>query len=176
MGLTLDRSVDLGADPAETVTDTPVWMRMVLASVSVGAGVIHLAMVPSHAGDSTLEAVGFAAFGWAQIAAGIAMALRPTRRVLLALVAVHLAALSLWVWSRTSGLPFGAHPDEAAEVTGIDALAAAFAGVGVLGGCAALVLPGIGRRLGALGPAIGGAVAASALIGTSMVLASPSSA
>lgn len=149
------------------------WFRAVLAAVSVGAGVIHLAMVPSHADASTLEAVGFAAFGWAQIAAGVLIALRPGRRVLSGLAAVHLVALALWGWSRVSGLPFGAHPDEAASVTSVDALAAAFAALGGLGAMVVLVQPRTVRRGGALSAGVAGAAVAASLLGTSLVLASP---
>ena len=48
---------------------TPI--KVVLATLFVGAGAIHLAMAPIHAGGSTTEAVGFAIAGWLQIAVAI---------------------------------------------------------------------------------------------------------
>lgn len=174
MGITVDSTLGAPDEPrAGSAERDGSWVRTVLAAVSVGAGVIHLAMVPSHAGGSTLEAVGFAAFGWAQILVGLWVALRRSPPALPALAAVHLAALGLWAWSRTAGLPFGAHPDEAAAVTAVDGLAAAFAAVGGLGACVLMVLPGLGRRAGSMGMAFAGAAVASALLGTSLALASP---
>src|SRR6187551_1595418 len=41
--------------------------RVLLAVLAAAAGVIHLAMVPSHWGSSTVEGVGFALVGWAQV-------------------------------------------------------------------------------------------------------------
>ena len=65
--------------------------RVVLAALSAAAGVIHLAMVPSHIGESTIEGVGFAVAGWFQLVVAVdqrnplsfnvlcsAAALRPT--------------------------------------------------------------------------------------------------
>ena len=40
---------------AEAPETTP-WLRVVIAGASAAAGVVHLGMVPAHAGDSLLEA------------------------------------------------------------------------------------------------------------------------
>ena len=61
------------------------WLRTMLAAACAGAGVIHLAMVPSHAGGAMLEATGFAAFGWAQLAVAVLLVVRPGRVVTMAL-------------------------------------------------------------------------------------------
>jgi hypothetical protein len=149
------------------------WVRVVVASASASAGVIHLAMVPSHAGESTLEGVGFAGFGWAQILVAALVMLRPVGAAPW-LGAVNLAAMAMWVWSRTSGLPFGAHGGEAGSVGVVDAAAAGFGALGALGGFLLFVNPGIGARLGALGHGLGGAALSGGLLLTSVALASPS--
>ncbi len=59
---------------------TPV--KVVLATLFVAAGAIHLAMAPIHAGDSTTEAIGFAIAGWLQIAIAIGIVVRPSWLVL----------------------------------------------------------------------------------------------
>ena len=102
--------------------------RLVPASLSLAAGAIHLAMAPIHAGESTTEAIGFAIAGWAQILLAAGLLLRPTRPVLTLTIVVNLAIISLYIWSRTFGLPWGAHPGESEGVEAIDLMATIFAG------------------------------------------------
>jgi hypothetical protein len=91
-----------------------------LAALVAGAGVIHFAMVPTHAADSLVDGIGFAVFGWLQIALAVAIAVRPNKRVLVATIAVNAAALGLWVLSRTVGLPVGRHEGIVEDVGSID--------------------------------------------------------
>ncbi|MFI5048048.1 MAG: hypothetical protein ACHQIG_13360, partial [Acidimicrobiia bacterium] len=83
--------------------------RLLLAVLSGAAGVIHLAMVPSHWGSSTVEGVGFALVGWSQIAIAVMLLAAPSRRLLRAIIVLNAFAIGAWVVSRMSGLPFGAH-------------------------------------------------------------------
>jgi hypothetical protein len=79
-------------------------------------------MAPSHFGESTAEGVGFLVAAWLQIGLAVAVLLRPSRRVVLAIVAVSGACIAAWAVSRTWGLPFGAHAGHAESVTVVDAL------------------------------------------------------
>ena len=148
------------------------WFRVVLATASVAAGVIHLAMVPSHAGESMLEGAGFAAYGWAQLLVAVWLVWRPKAAAIPAAI-VNLSALGWWAWSRTTGMPFGAHPDAVEAVTAVDGLCAGFAAAAGIGSLLLAVAPALGRRVTSIGNGVAGAVAAGALLSTSLVLTSP---
>jgi hypothetical protein len=90
--------------------------------------VIHIAMVPAHAGGGLLEPLGFAAVAWFQLTvAAVVLAGRAERRLYQLAALGNLAVLGLWAWSRTAGLPVGSHAGGAEAVTGVDAAAAALA-------------------------------------------------
>src|SRR5205809_3492493 len=91
-----------------------------LVALLLGAGAVHLAMAPSHFGESTAEGVGFLVSAWLQILLAIVVVLRPTRRVVIAVVAVTAACIEAWAVSRTVGFPFGAHAGHAESVTIVD--------------------------------------------------------
>jgi hypothetical protein len=83
--------------------------RALLAVLAAAAGIIHLAMVPSHWGESAVEGFGFAVVGWAQLVLAVALLVRPTATTLrIGMVATY-AFVALWVVSRVWGLPFGEH-------------------------------------------------------------------
>jgi hypothetical protein len=46
------------ASAGDTLTDMPLAWRWTLATLSVAAGAIHLAMAPSHLGESAVEEQG----------------------------------------------------------------------------------------------------------------------
>src|SRR5438046_9612038 len=99
-------------DPREIVEprrtfDLLVASRVLLAVISVGAGAIHLAMVPSHWGESVAEGFGFAATGWLQLAFAAVVLTRPSRALLWLGAALNGAAIAAWAVSRTPGPPFG---------------------------------------------------------------------
>src|SRR4030095_10413221 len=90
--------------------------RVLLAVLSGSAGVIHLAMVPSHWGSSASEGIGFALTGWAQIVIAVMLLTSPTRALLRVTMLVNVFAIGVWMISRTWGLPFGeeaGHPHDA---------------------------------------------------------------
>src|SRR6266850_4010469 len=89
--------------------DLLVGSRMLLAVFSAGAGAIHLAMVPSHWGESVAEGIGFAVTGWLQLVFAAVVLTRPTRALLWLAAALNGAAIAAWGVSRTAGLPFGLH-------------------------------------------------------------------
>lgn len=133
----------------------------VVAALSAAAGVIHFAMIPGHS-DSTIEPILFALAGWFQLGVAALIVARKGSKTLYAVTAAGtLAILVAWVWSRTAGLPFGAHANEAEDVTVVDAAAAALE-VGVVVVSLRLVLGDARQRVGALVPALG-AIAAITL-------------
>jgi hypothetical protein len=117
----------------------------ILAALAAAAGVIHLVMVPSHWGESVAEGIGFAAAGWIQLAVAWLVLTRANRRLLYVGIGVSWALICAWVWSRTMGLPFGAHAGHAETAGFVDlttvGFEAAFIGVAVF----ALARPGFGR-------------------------------
>ena len=149
-------------------------MRIVIAALALGNAAIHFAMVPSHAAESTAQAVGFGIASWLSLGLGIAVLVRADRRVLATAAVVHAAYIAIWLWSRTAGLPFGIHDGHPESFTGIDVLANAMAVGIVVCSVVAMWRPAMGRRSGALGMALSGVVAGGVMLASSVALASPS--
>lgn len=171
------------AAPAEASSATPdsaeglaLPARVLLATFSLAAGVIHLVMVPTHAQESGLDGVGFAVVGWLQIVGAIALLLKPSRRLLQVTVLVNLVVIGIWAWSRTVGLPVGGHAGIVESVSGIDLLCAVLEGLLVVGAAALLLRPALGTRLTHSTVVLASAIPVAVLIITSVVLASPSTA
>ncbi len=82
-------------------------MRYSLALMSVGAGVIHLALGPEHMREWVVLGSGFLASGVLQLVWGAALVKTESRRVL-ALGALGSALfVGVWLVSRTTGMPLG---------------------------------------------------------------------
>lgn len=110
-----------------------------LAGLIGGAALIHFVMAPVHAGSSQLEAALFAVTGWVQAVIAVKLIMRPDRRTIGAGMVVNALALGAWIYSRTRGLPFGAHPNVAESIDTIDAVCATLEGAFLLGAGASLV-------------------------------------
>ena len=156
------RSLDLGVDT-----------RVVLAVLSAGTGAIHLAMLPSHWGESVAEGIGFALTGWLQLVLAAVLLTRPSRALLWLVAALNGAAIAAWAVSRTAGLPFGAHAGHSESAGFVDITCVAFEAVLVVA-CVALALrPRIGARHARAGMAFAGIASLGVLALTTSVLASP---
>lgn len=94
--------------------------RVVLATLLVAAGAIHLAMIPSHASVSTSEGIAFAVAASIQLLLGVLVAQRASWPLLGAVVVVEVVAIAAWMVSRISGLPFGAHSGQAEPASTVD--------------------------------------------------------
>lgn len=138
---------DAGEATAVLEASTSVALRVLLATLSATAAVIHFAMVPSHAAESALEGIGFAIAGWFQLVVALVVAARPTKWALRSIIPVNLVLIGVWALSRTAGLPFGTHAGHAELATFIDLTCIAFESVLVLGATLALVRPGIGASV-----------------------------
>ncbi len=180
MSLTFDRpSADhVGGQPPQSAAshglDLSIVARLAIAACLFGPAAIHFAMIPSHAAESAVEAIGFASAAWVGALIGVATLIRPSRRLLTSAAVVNLVMIGIWARSRTSGMPFGVNSGHKAEVTAIDLLATGLEAAAVLLCVAVLVRPTLGRRLGLAGGVIGGAIAGFAMVATSVALASPS--
>jgi hypothetical protein len=80
------------------------------AFASLGAGLVHLAVVQEHLAEWWLYGVFFAALGVAQVGWALAALARDTAPVLRPVVLVNLGVVSLWAVTRTVGLPVGPEP------------------------------------------------------------------
>jgi hypothetical protein len=122
--------------------------RLLLASLSLAAGGVHLAMAPIHASSSATEATGFTVVGWVQILLAVALLMRPSRVVLQGTIVLNAAVIVAYIISRTVGLPIGAHSGEAEGIAGVDLMVTIFEVGLVLGAGMLLVRPAFGASFG----------------------------
>jgi hypothetical protein len=109
-----------------TATQPPLTAQVAAgwaAFASLGAGLVHLAVAPEHAGEWWLYGVffvtiGIAQLGWAVVTLRVAPVLPRT------FVAATVLTLLLWGLTRTVGLPFGPEAFEP-ESVGLPDLACA---------------------------------------------------
>ena len=159
-------------EPTETF-DLSMPARVLLASLSAAAGAIHLVMAPIHASSSSLEAWGFAASGWFQIAfAGFILA-RPSRVWLQLTVLANLAFVAVWAVSRTAGLPFGSHAGTAEAVGTIDTVTLVFEVLLIAMAAVALVHPKVLGDLPTAALAVGAGIPVAVLLAATLVVVSP---
>jgi hypothetical protein len=91
--------------------------------LAVAAGV-HGTLFPEHARASVPLGVGFAVTGALQLAAAVAVLVRPSRRLVAAVAVGSAGAILAWAAARTVGLPFGPDPWRPEAVGPVDALTA----------------------------------------------------
>jgi hypothetical protein len=105
-----------------------------MAAASLGAGIIHFAVAPSHFGEYWLFGAFFFGAGLFQVAtpALLLFTLNPSL-VAMSVVVNGLIPL-IWLASRTTGLPVGPHPFTAEDVGSADATATVLEVLIVAGG------------------------------------------
>lgn len=96
------------------------------ALLSVGAAVIHFAVLGEHWQEWWGYGLFFSISAWLQLGWAGAVALRPSRPMLLAGAAGNLAIAVLWLITRTAGIPFGPASGETEDAALIDTLASGF--------------------------------------------------
>ena len=148
--------------------------RVLLASLSGAAGVIHLAMVPSHMDISTVEGVGFAVAGWFQLAVAVLLMTRVSRTQLRVAMVANLVFIGAWVVSRTTGLPFGDHAGHPETAGFVDVSTVAIEAALILAAAMLLFRPGLGRGWDRSRLALGALVPIGVLALATGALASPS--
>lgn len=112
--------------------------RLFVAAALLCSSAIHAAVAPEHFREWAAAGIFFTVLAAAQLAVGLLSLCWQNRAVLLAVAAVSILPLALWLCSRTVGLPFGPAagapesaglPDMAA---GVLELAALLAAIGLL--------------------------------------------
>jgi hypothetical protein len=161
----------MGALTARLELSAPA--RILLATLLVAAGAIHLAMVPSHASSSSVEGLTFAVAGSVQLLLGVVVAQRPSWLVLGAIVGVSVACIAAWVVSRTTGLPYGAHKGVAEAATEIDITTVVFEFATVLVVALVALAPGLGSAWPRWGVALATVLPLVVLVVTADALSSP---
>lgn len=87
------------------------YYRFIVLTLAVGAGIMHLLLVPDHLADVSIEhAVFFAAAGATQIAFGMVFMLKPTKMLAAIGIAGNIGNVILYWATRIENLPapFGA--------------------------------------------------------------------
>ena len=121
-----DRSGGGQVAPASAAADVRRTLVIILAGLSAGAAVIHLAAAPSHYREIGDLAAGFvvsAAFQAAWIRWCLA---GPSRSTIAIGIAGNLAIVAAWTWTRTIGLPVGEFAGSAEPVGFPDAASVVF--------------------------------------------------
>jgi hypothetical protein len=107
-------------------------LRQMLAAVALfGCAAIHLAVIPDHMDHWPVASAFFLALAMAEIACGVLLLGRAGLSVVVAVAAAAVVPLALWVWSRTSGLPFGPNSN-VPEPVGLADVAAGLLELGTL--------------------------------------------
>lgn len=96
--------------------------RLAAMFASVGAAVVHLAVLPTHLREWWLAGVFFGAIAAFQLGWPILVALRPTRGLLVLGLLANTSSIALWTVSRTVGVPAGPHAGIAEPITRVGVL------------------------------------------------------
>jgi hypothetical protein len=99
------------APRAAKKTDSRLAARLA-AIASLGAAVIHFAVVPTHWQEWMPSGLFFVSIALLQLIWARVVLARPTTAVLAAGIAANVGAAALWALSRTAGAPFGPHAGE----------------------------------------------------------------
>jgi len=141
--------------------DAAVAVRALVAACAFGAAAIHFGFAPDHFGESRFHGAFFFLAGWAQLAFGLAVILKPSRTVLRIGILLNVAIVVLWVVSRVAGMPFGDNPWVAEAATFPDVLATVLEVLAIVGSYLLLTggperraLPRTAAVVGAIGVAL----------------------
>ena len=103
-------AVIIGRVATRTATKTDSRLAARLAALaSLGASVIHFAVVPNHWQEWMPAGLFFASLAMFQLGWATVVLARTTTAVLAVGIAANLGAIALWAVSRTAGAPFGPH-------------------------------------------------------------------
>ena len=118
------------------------WLVLPVATLSLGVGMIHAAVVTDHFTEGTVTGLFFVVVAVFQLGWGVMFALRPQRRLAALGLSFNILVIGAWVVTRTVGLPFGAHPG-IREPTATPDLLATLMELVIVAGTAVLVLPSL---------------------------------
>ena len=100
-------------------TDSRLAARLA-ALASLGASIIHFAVVPNHWQEWMPAGVFFVALALVQLIWAWVVLARTTPPVLAGGIMLNVGAIALWALSRTAGAPFGPHAGQAEVVQAAD--------------------------------------------------------
>jgi hypothetical protein len=120
--------------------------RTSLALASLSASLIHAMAGFHHWTEWWLFGFGMFVMAVAQVAGAAALAYTGTRLAPIAAIAVNVPIVALWIWSRTTGLPFGPEPGEA-EAIGLPDAVCTLTELVLMGGVVALLRGASDRAL-----------------------------
>jgi hypothetical protein len=112
--------------PASTHEHATGLLVLIAAACSVGAAGIHFAVIPEHLAEYRPFGLFFVAIAVLQALWAILALRYPRRSLLLVGAAANLATLTLWVFTRTKGLPIGPEPWTPEKFGQLDAITAVF--------------------------------------------------
>ena len=118
-------------DPSATDPSATDLGQMLAGVALFGCAAIHLAVIPDHMDHWPVASAFFLALAMAEIACGVLLLGRAGLSVLVAVTAAAVVPLALWLWSRTSGLPFGPNSN-VPELVGLADVAAGLLELGTL--------------------------------------------
>lgn len=107
------------APKAAKKTDSRLAARLA-ALASLGAAVIHFAVVPTHWQEWIPSGLFFVSIAVFQLIWAQAVLARPTTAVIAVGITGNVGAAALWAMSRTAGAPFGPHAGEPELVRAAD--------------------------------------------------------
>jgi hypothetical protein len=148
--------------------------RVLLAILSAAAGVIHLVMVPSHAGEWLPEGIAFSVVGWLQLALAVMVVVRPSRAVLRVLCVANLVFIATWVVARVWGLPVGPDAFVAHKPAFVDVTCVALEAAAVILAYELLAHPTLGSRWSKSSLVVFSVVPVAVLALVTAAIASPS--
>jgi hypothetical protein len=99
---------------------------MLVALLSIGAAVVHFAVIAQHLDEWWLTGLFFVSIALFQLAWGLLVLIRPSARVYVVGALANALIVVTWIVSRTTGVPIGPEAGEAEAVGFPDALSTAF--------------------------------------------------
>jgi hypothetical protein len=134
---------EVAAGPEAVAGSLPVG----LAVLSIGAAVIHFAVIAQHLDEWWLTGMFFVVVALFQLAWAIAVLARPSPPLYLMGAVVNSLVVITWIVSRTVGVPVGPEAGEAESIGLPDALATSFEALLVAAAAALVLRAGAAARL-----------------------------
>jgi hypothetical protein len=135
---------DTTTEPEPALAGT---LRIALAVVSIGAAVIHFAVIAQHMNEWWLTGTFFVAVALFQLAWAVAVIARPSPALYLTGAVVNALVVITWIVSRTIGVPVGPEAGEAESIGLPDVLATSYEALLVAAIAALALRAGAARRL-----------------------------
>ena len=114
---------ELDAQPESAVAGA---LRVDLAVLSIGAAVIHFAVIAQHMNEWWLTGTFFAVVALFQLAWAVAVLAQPSQPLYLAAALVNAGVVLTWIVSRTVGVPVGPEAGEVESIGLPDVLATSY--------------------------------------------------